>query len=63
MISFAIDLHNSYNKSVLGIRLKTSLCPHIYFGRERHLSVRGIAICTGPESMIWFEKHNVSVKR
>lgn len=62
MISFVIDLHNSYNKSVLGIRPKTSLCPHICFGRERHLSVRGRAICTGPESMIWFEKNQQNNK-
>lgn len=58
-----IDLHNSYNKSVLGIHPKTSLCPHICFGREKHPSVQGIAVCTGPERIILIEKHNVSVKR
>lgn len=62
MTSFVIDLHNSYNKSVLGIRPKTSPCPNICFGRERHPSVQGIAIYTAPERIFWFEKQILFVK-
>lgn len=61
-ISFALHLHNWYNKSVLGIRLKTSLLSNIFFGRKMHPSVRGKAICIGPKSMFWFNKHNLPVK-
>lgn len=62
MFSFAIDLHNSHNNSVLGIRPKTSLFPNICFDREMHPSVRGKATCTGPERINWFEIHILYVK-
>lgn len=55
-------LHNSHNKSVLGIRLKISLFPNICFGRKMRPSVRGKAICTGPKNMFWFYKHNLPFK-
>lgn len=61
-MTFAKYLHNSYNKFVLGIRLKTSLFPSISFDRKMHPSVQGIAICTGPKNMTWFEKHSVFVQ-
>lgn len=63
MISFVIDLHNSHNNSVLGIRPKTSLFPNICFDREMHPSERGTATCTGPERINWFEIHIYLLKR
>lgn len=62
MFSFAIDLQNSHNNSVLGIRPKTSLFPNICFDREMRPSVRGTATCIGPERINWFEIHILSVK-
>lgn len=59
MISFGIHRHNSYNNSVLGIHPKTSQFPNIFLDHERHPLVRGTATCIGPESMDWFESHNL----